>query len=99
LELADRLRQRAKFQEPPNDQPILFIGSSAENLPIAREIQSGLSHDRMEVIVWTDGVFRPSAGNVERVLSAVKKSDFAALVLSPDDTVICRDVQKGAPPR
>ena len=97
LELADRLRQRARFHEPPNDQPVFFIGSSAENLPIAREIQSGLSHDPMEVIVWTDGVFRPSAGNVESLLVAVKRSDFAALVLTPDDAVISREVQKPAP--
>ncbi len=97
LELGDRLRQRAKFHERPNDQPIFFIGSSAENLLIAREIQSGLSHDPMEVIVWTDGVFRPSAGNVESLLAAVKKSDFAALVLTPDDTVICCDIEKAAP--
>ena len=97
LELADRLRQRAKFHERPNEQPILFIGSSTENLPIAREIQSGLSHDPMEVIVWTDGVFQPSAGNVESLLAAVKRSDFAALVLTPDDAVISRDVQRPAP--
>ena len=96
LELADRLRQRAKFHERPNEQPILFIGSSTENLPIAREIQSGLSHDPMEVIVWTDGVFDPRR-NVDSLLSAVKKSDFAVLALTPDDTVICRDIEKPAP--
>src|ERR1019366_428146 len=43
LELATRLRQRSALVPIPNDKPFLFIGSSVESLPIAREIQSGLS--------------------------------------------------------
>ena len=66
-------------------------------MPIAREIQSGLSHDPIIVSVWTDGVFRATRGTVESLLEAVGKSDFAILVLTADDTIISREVEKAAP--
>jgi predicted nucleotide-binding protein len=97
LELAERLRQRGRFLSSPNPQPRLFIGSSAENLPVAREIQSGLSHDKMIVSVWTDGVFRASKTAVESLLVAVRASDFAVLLITPDDIVVSRDIESPAP--
>lgn len=97
LELADRLRQRGSLITPPNEKPILFIGSSAEALPIARELQSGLAHDPMVAFAWTDGIFRATRGAVESLLQAMNKSDFAALVLTADDTVISREVEQLAP--
>ena len=97
LDLAERLRQRGRFVSSPNPQPVLFVGSSVENLPIAREIQSGLSHDKIVVTVWTDGVFRASKTSVESLLATVRASDFAVLLVSPDDTVVSRDVESPAP--
>jgi len=97
LELASRLRQRGSLIKSPNTTPLVFIGSSVEALPIARELQTGLAHDPMLVSVWTDGVFRATRGAVESLLDAVVKSDFAILVLTADDTVISREVQKAAP--
>ena len=87
IELADRLRQRARFHTPPNEKPRVFIGSSVENLPIAQQIQTGLAHDRMLVQVWTDGVFRAATGTMDNLFRAVSSSDFAVLVLAPEDTV------------
>jgi predicted nucleotide-binding protein len=97
LDLAERLRQRGRFVSSPNPQPVLFIGSSVEKLPIAREIQSGFSHDKMVVTVWTDGVFRASKTAVESLLATVRASDFAVLLVSPDDIVVSRDVESPAP--
>ncbi len=97
LELASRLRQRGNLIKPPNDKPLVFVGSSVEALPIAQELQSGLAHDRMVVSVWTDGIFRATRGAVESLLEAVGKSDFAVLVLTADDTVISREVEAVAP--
>lgn len=97
LELASRLRQRGGLIKPPNEKPIVFIGSSVEGLQIARELQSGLSHDPLIVTVWTDGLFRATRGAVESLLLAVAKSDFAVLVLTADDTVISREIEKVAP--
>ncbi len=97
LEIAERLRQRGLEVQPPNDQPHVFIGSSVEALPIARELQSGLSHDRFVVPLWTDGVFRASRDSVDSLVAAVKKADFAVLVLTADDTLISREVEHRAP--
>src|SRR5206468_2529129 len=54
VELCERLRQRGRLIDPPNDRPVLFIGSSTEALPVARAIQSGLAHDGVEVRLWTN---------------------------------------------
>lgn len=97
IELADRLRQRARFLTPPNEKPQVFIGSSVECLPIAQQIQAGLSHDPMLVQVWTDGVFRAAAGTMESLLNVVSTADFAILVLAPEDTVISRKTKSPAP--
>jgi CRP/FNR family transcriptional regulator, cyclic AMP receptor protein len=97
LELANRLRQRSALVPVPNDKPFLFIGSSVESLPIARELQSALSHDPLLATVWTDGVFRASRTSIENLITTVAKSDFALLVLTPDDTVTSRDETKAVP--
>jgi CRP/FNR family transcriptional regulator, cyclic AMP receptor protein len=97
IELGTRLRERSKHVRPQNDIPKLFIGSSVEALSVAREIQSGLEHDPMEVIVWTDGVFQASKATIEDLATCVEQSDFAVLVLSADDTVIARGEETSAP--
>lgn len=97
LELAKRLRQRARFLYPPNNLPVVFIGSSTEMLPIAREIQSGLSHDNILVSVWSDNLFRVSSTAIESLLESVGKSDFSVLLFSADDTVIIRGAEIATP--
>lgn len=97
LELAERLRQRGRFVSSPNPRPVLFVGSSAETLAIAREIQSGFAHDNLTVTVWTDGVFRASKFTIESLLTIVRASDFAVLLVTPDDVVVSRDVEQTAP--
>jgi predicted nucleotide-binding protein len=51
----------------------------------------------MLVQVWTDGVFRAAAGTIESLVNAVSHSDFAILVLAPEDTVISRKKKSPAP--
>lgn len=97
VELGERLRQRNDREPPMNDVPILFVGSSAESLPIAREIQSGLDHDRITVTVWSEGVFGASSATMESLEAGLLKADFAVLVLGPDDQVISRDAETDAP--
>ena len=95
--LAERLRQRNRFVPPVNPRPVLFVGCSTEALPIGRAIQSALEHDPIVVRVWTDDTFRASQFPVESLERELAKVDFAALVLSPDDTVISRDSETQAP--
>jgi CRP/FNR family transcriptional regulator, cyclic AMP receptor protein len=90
-ELASRLLQRNALVSKPNDKARLFVISSKEALPIAREIQSILSHDLL-VQVWTDGVFFASSYALEALEEAVEHSDFAIAIAQPDDTATSRGV-------
>ena len=95
--LAERLRQRNRFVSPANPRPVLFVGCSVEVLPIGRAIQSALDHDPIVVRVWPDDTFKPSQFPVLSLERELAKVDFAALVLSPDDTAISREAAAGAP--
>jgi len=97
LELANRLRQRNELVARPNPRPVLFIGSSAEALPMTHGIQSGLDHDDILVKPWTWNIFQPSSYPVDDLLAAVRQSDFAVLVVSPDDRVASRGGRFDAP--
>ncbi len=95
--LADRLRQRNRFVPPANPRPVMFLGCSTESLSIGRAIQSALEHDPIVVRVWTDDTFKVSQFPVESLEQELAKADFAALILSPDDTVISRNSEVQAP--
>jgi CRP/FNR family cyclic AMP-dependent transcriptional regulator len=96
-QLGARLRERNRLVRAKNSLPELFIGCSAEALPIARELQSALSHDHIEAKIWTDGVFGPSRFTIEDLEREVQRADFAALVLTGDDRLVSRDVGHLAP--
>ena len=95
--LAERLRQRNRFLSSANSRPVMFVGCSTESLSIARAIQSAFEHDPILVRVWTDDTFKASQFPVESLERELARVDFAALVLSPDDTVISRDSEVPAP--
>ena len=95
--LADRLRQRDDRVERTNDVPVLFIGCSAESLCMGEAIKAGLSHAKVTVHLWTDNVFQPSTFTLESLENELAASDFAALVLVPDDVVTSRDATVPAP--
>lgn len=97
VELANRLRERTRLIRPPHNQPVLLIGSSSEQLDIAKEIQLGLSREPMVVTVWTDGIFKASKTSIESLLTAVSDADFAVLVISPDDHLESRGTHYEAP--
>lgn len=96
-ELAHRLRQRNRFVEPVNSRPALFVGCSAESIPIADTIHAELRTDPIEVTLWTADVFAPSTFPIESLEQVLQTVDFAALVLSPDDTVESRGATTRAP--
>lgn len=96
LDLAHRLRERNKHVIRPNHHPEVFVGSSAECLEVARQIQSGLERDAV-VTLWTDGVFELSSTVVEDLLAQVARSDFAVLVVSGEDAVTSRNETSPAP--
>ena len=95
--LAKRLRQRNRFVPSVNPRPVLFVGCSTEALPVAQAVQSALDHDPIVVKVWTDDIFEASRFPIESLERELHRVDFAALVLSPDDKVVSRDIVTDAP--
>lgn len=89
-ELGERLRQRNVFVRQRNPESRIFIGSSRESVAVADSIQAGLSRHPVRATVWTNGVFGPSDFTLEALERAAQESDFAILVLGPDDRIISR---------
>jgi hypothetical protein len=75
--------------------PALFIGSSTEGLAIARELQAEVDQ-QCEPTVWSQDVFVPGGMTLSELLIAAQNTDFAALVLTPDDSVVSRGEQRAA---
>lgn len=95
--LAERLLQRNAFITDINSRCRVFIISSAEALPVARAIQECFAHDNINVVVWTDGVFRASQYAVESLTQQLDVSDFAIAVVQADDLVKSRSEEKAVP--
>jgi predicted nucleotide-binding protein len=75
--------------------PSLFIGSSTEGLPIAHALQAELDEE-CEPLVWKQDVFGPTATTISSLLEIAENSDFAALILTPDDSLVLRGVESAA---
>jgi hypothetical protein len=70
-------------------RPAVFVGSSTEGSPIAEALQVLLDRE-CEVELWSQGVFGLTQGNLESLVLALERFDFAVLVLTPDDLLIRR---------
>lgn len=97
VELSRRLKERNKFHNPPRSQPVIFIGSTVEGLPIAREIQANFTHDPFVVKVWEKGIFNVGATPIEDLIKIVSECDFGIMVVTPDDKVVSRGECRDAP--
>ena len=96
-EMGDRLRQRNDLVRRRNKVTKLFIASSTEALPVASEIQAGLSKDPVAVTLWSEGVFGASDFSLEALERAAEEADFAVLVFSADDKLLSRGQELDAP--
>ena len=85
--LATRLRRRLSFVHASNPVPLMVIGSSADGLPMANELQTAFQHDRFDAVVWPNGVFGPNGIAFDSLAQVASRADFAAFVVSPDDKV------------
>jgi predicted nucleotide-binding protein len=74
----------------------LFIGSSREGIPIAEALQAGLDHE-LECTIWNQGVFGLSSAAIEALEKQLTRSDFAVLVVSPDDMTESRGATTASP--
>jgi CRP/FNR family cyclic AMP-dependent transcriptional regulator len=95
--LAARLRERSKFHLVPRTQPAVFIGSSSEGLEIAQSIYQYLRRYPVVPELWSKGVFQASKTAIEDLVKISTESDFAIIVLTPDDLTRSRGVLKSSP--
>jgi len=95
--LAQRLRERNRFHQAPRSVPVVFIGSSSENLDVAVSIQTSLQRRGIETRLWSEGVFQCTRSTIEDLINAASNTDFAVLVLTPDDLLTSRGKQRPAP--
>ncbi|PWU12010.1 MAG: cyclic nucleotide-binding protein [Terriglobia bacterium] len=96
-EIANRLRERNKHIRPPNNKPVLFIGSSTEGIPIAEQIRNCIRSRQLVTRIWTDGVFEASRTSIESLFASAQVADFAALLLTPDDITFSKRMKKASP--
>jgi CRP/FNR family transcriptional regulator, cyclic AMP receptor protein len=96
-ELSRRLDERRKFHAEPNEKPILFIGSSSEQLPFAEAFARRVPPDLAAVTVWNKGVFGASRFPIEDLEAQIRAADFALLVAGGDDEVRSRGTVSSAP--
>src|SRR4051812_20671491 len=68
-------------------KPRLFIGSSTENLEVARAIEDQLRNDA-DCNVWDQDIFNLSAAALTDLLTALDNADFGVFVLAGDDKVV-----------
>jgi CRP/FNR family transcriptional regulator, cyclic AMP receptor protein len=88
---------RCATDAEPNEKPILFIGSSSEQLPAAEAFARRFPADLASVTLWCKGVFGASRFPMEDLEAQVKAADFALLVASGDDEVTSRGSVSSAP--
>mgnify|MGYP001493659653 CR=1 FL=1 len=95
--LARRLRERNKFQTAPRSEPVIFIGSSSEGLSVAKAIYNNLLKFPCVPTLWSKGIFEASKTTIEELIRTTEESDFAVIVLTPDDITKSRKKAKSSP--
>lgn len=96
-EMASRLRERSKFISEPHAEPVVFIGSSSEALNEAEWVCKSLNRRPAVCRLWTQGVFQLSKTTIEDLMSMAIGSDFAVLILTPDDMTGSRGKRNSSP--
>ena len=71
-------------------------GSSYEGIAVAEALQARLD-EVAEVTLWTQGIFDPGANFLEALIKTLDTTDFAILVMTPDDVILSGDEVSLAP--
>lgn len=99
-ELANRLRERTAFMPIRNQVPNIFIGSSSEGKTQAEAVRDACKKKfgkKVDVHLWSDGVFKASSLVIEELVNMSQKCDFAIMVMTPDDKMQTRNKTHMAP--
>jgi hypothetical protein len=77
-------------------KPNLFIGCSTEGIEVARILEELLACE-VNVNIWTADTFHPGDTMMEALVAELDRSDYAILILTPDDRVISRSEELPSP--
>jgi len=75
--------------------PLIFVGSSAEQVAIVRKMIVDLEHVAV-VRPWTR-IFTPGETTLESLIAEANKVDFALFIFGPDDWTESREIGKASP--
>jgi hypothetical protein len=73
-------------------KPSVFISSSVEGIPLARELGRQLE-SAAAITLWPEAAFHPGKTAVESLTEVADQSDFAVFVMTADDTSTTRGSQ------
>lgn len=85
LETLGEMRNRPPAVSRQVGRPRVFIGSSHEAKGVAQAVQAALEEGQVETTVWNQLVFPLSSDSLDSLLQRATRTDFAVLILAPDD--------------
>ena len=88
--VADQLDHRNQEVGAANEHPRIFVISSKEGLPVARQVRQNLDADEMPVYLWDHGTFAVSEYPISSLEDAIERADFTIAVAKADDILVLR---------
>jgi len=85
LELASRLRERGDLVHPRPERPLVFFGSTKEQLDFARKFAAECSSESWEVRVWADGALGVGMSPLNSFIAQRDAIDIAVIVGSVEE--------------
>src|SRR5579864_3975334 len=73
-----------------NEKPKIFIGSSTENLNVARAIADCLARRNYKPQVWDEGLFKQNESTFDGLLRISTEVDFAVFIWGASDVTMTR---------
>nr|WP_166175727.1 TIR domain-containing protein [Altererythrobacter segetis] len=95
--VADQLDHRNQEIGDVNEHPRIFVISSKEGLPVARQVRQNLDADDMPVYLWDHGTFGVSDYPISSLEDAIERADFTIAVARADDVLVSRDENHHVP--
>ena len=96
-DVSEAVKGAEPLSHAPRDRPVVFIGSSSEGERVAECIFRYLSRLQVVPKLWSKGMFEASKTTIEELVRAAGESDFAVIVLTPDDITASRRKRKVSP--
>lgn len=91
IELSSRLRERSRFIKTPNSKPMVFIGSSSEQLERVKLIKELIIDSGIDVKSWDENdLFSLSESTLDELIEILENYDFALFYISGDDKLESR---------